>query len=378
MAQFRKNVTGDQYRSQLVTVVSLLAISLTMLSMGSLAASNIGSISDRSQAAPSLNCAKDPCQITLKKLATLSPKGYSIRIPVPYVAQDNRGRFLTSTSDPYQIAVFDSAGRFLRAVSLGQGAPRSTTVLLPTQTSLLAWVSSSKQVLVINDDLTAAPSSIRIPYLPSFVRPDGGIVVTQQIQEPNLIGNPVHLVSPDGEVKKSFGADPPEYRDDLRLFMERVAAPAADGSIWTSAKGRYILEKWNPVNGARLARLPVHSSWFIESSNYPANQNARPRPIIQALWERQGLLWVLIRDADANWKPSTEAERSWSPSTITTIYDWVMEAVDPSSGAVLASLRSGSPIIGRPPQAFVVSYANDPPDGLELLTPVLSRKEKTP
>ncbi len=374
MVQRGQLATGSTQRTLVAAVLALVAASPAVLSVGAWSAGSV--LGDSSQVSQSLNCAKQPCQITLKKLATLSPKGYSLQIPVPYVAQDNKGRFFAATSDRSKIAVFDASGRFLDTVGVTPTAARSTMVLLPTQTGLLAWVSPEQTFAI--KDLVASQSSARFPYRPSFVRSDGAVVVAQQIQEPSLLGYPLHIVSPDGRITKSFGADPPEYRADLRLFMERVAAPAADGAIWASALGRYVIEKWDPATGARLSRVQVHSSWFVESPRYPAGPKDRPHPIVEALWEREGLLWILIRDADANWKPSPEPERRLTPSTMNEIYDWVIEVVDPSSGAVLASMRSGSDISGRPPQTFVIWYSTSPPDGLDLWTPVLTRKEKTP
>ena len=374
----RQNVRRGRHRRMLAAVALSLAVTIpAALSIESSAAWSGSATLDSNQAAQSLNCLKQPCEITLKRLVTLSPKGYSLGIPVPYVAQDRRGRFLASTSDRTKIAVFDPSGRFLQTVNVTPKAARSTVVLLPTQTGLLAWLSP-EQTFSIKDDLTAAQSPNRIPYRPSLIRPDGAALVVQQIQEPKLIGYPLHIVSPDGRVRKSFGADPPEYRADLRLFMERVAAPASDGTIWTSAVGRYVIEKWDPVTGARLAHVPVHSTWFVESPRYPSGPKERPGPVVEALWERDGLLWFLIRDADVKWRPSADPERRLTAAIMNEIYDWVIEAVDPSSGAVLASMRSGSAFSGRPPQTFLISHANSPSDGLDLWTPALNRKEKSP
>lgn len=374
VAQTRGNARISRQRRWVAASASFATLTLAAFSVASQAASSSGSIPrDSTQAGSSLSCAKQQCQVTLTKVTTLSAKGHSLQIPVPYVVRDRQGRFLSSTADRSQIAVFDASGRFVSTVSLARQATRSTMVLLPAPTGPLAW-TSPEQSFSITEALTAQPLSAKIPYRPSFVMPDGAVIVAQQIQDANLIGHPVHVVAPNGQVRKSFGADPPKYRPDLRLLMERVAAPAADGLIWTAAVGRYVIEKWDPTTGARRSHIPVKSSWFGETPNHPTGQKDRPRPIVLGLWERDGLLWTLIRDADANWKASAEPERRWSPSTMNEIYDWVIEAIDPASGAVLASLRSGSSLIPSSSQALVISYTTNPPDGLELWIPVLSRK----
>jgi len=321
-------------------------------------------------------CTNQSCQVTLTKVVSLSAKGHALQIPVPYVVQDPMGRFMTRTSLPTEVVLFDRSGRFLSSLVLSKDAERGTTVLIASPgKGALAWLSPSTEAFTIGSDFKATPSSSRVPYLPSFVRSDGSVVVSQQIQDAKLVGYPLHLVSPQGQIRKSFGAEPPEYRADLPLFMDRVAAPAADDMVWAVAKGRYVLERWNPTLGVRLARVPVRSSWFVEAATYPKNELTRPTPVIQSLWERDGLIWVLIRDADKNWKASTDPERRWSPTTAATIYDWVVEVIDPASGSVLASSRFGSPLIGRPPQAVLVSYATTGAEGLDVWMPVLARKE---
>jgi hypothetical protein len=121
--------------------------------------------------------------------------------------------------------------------------------------------------------------------------------------------------------------------------------------------------------------VEVRSSWFVESTDYPRDERTRPKPVLQALWERDGRIWVLIRDADANWKPGADPERSWSPTRDDAIYDWVLEVVEPATGTVLASRRFGSGMVGRPPQPYLISYNSDRFGGLDIWMPVLNVKE---
>jgi hypothetical protein len=126
--------------------------------------------------------------------------------------------------------------------------------------------------------------------------------------------------------------------------------------VWASAKGRYAIERWNPLTGAMLARVPVKSPWFVESANYPSNNKIRPKPIIETLWESDGLMWVLIRDADTSWKSDADPERAWSPTRDNAIFDWVLEVVEPASGNVLVSRRFDFVLFAHAPQPLVASY----------------------
>jgi hypothetical protein len=259
------------------------------------------------------------------------------------------------------------------------GTDRAVLLFANPRNLVLAWQFPSGRALAIHANLKTSPWPGAIPYRPAFVRADNGTIVAQQIQTAALIGFPLHHIAADGTVVRSFGIDKPEYRADLRLLLDRVPAPSADGSVWASAPGRYIIERWDPLSGARLSRVPVHSSWFVESSSFPGDNRTRPRPIILALWEREALIWVLLQDADSNWKPSESSERLLDPALRNTKHDAVLEAVDPGTGNVVATRRFPFVLFGRPPQPFVVSYAftdAGEPNGLDVWKPELRRKEK--
>jgi len=327
------------------------------------------------------SCVRDNCEIRLSKVVTLVAQSHLLHSPVPYLVQDGQGRFLVRPSNGRQVIVFDSQGLFLSALEAKTQSPRSVISLFQDpRGSVLAWSAPEGQAFRIGADLKLVDWPTPVPYLPSFVRNDGTIVVAQQIRTRELIGAPLHLLGPDGRVLRSFGADTAEYRPDMRLLVERVAAPASDGSVWASAKGRYTLERWNPQTGSRLTRVPVLSPWFTESSNYPSDNKTRPKPVIQSLWERDGVVWALIRDSDAAWKPGADSEQSWSPARYSSSHDWVVEAIDPSTGRVLASSRFDFALTGRPPQPFLISYAVKGGaavgGGLDIWRPELQLKER--
>lgn len=327
---------------------------------------------------PNSDCERGACEIVLTKLVTLSAKGHSLHNPVPFVVQDRSGRYLARGSTGRQIVAFDRAGGLLAVLDPPDPSPRAVVALLHSPSgSAGTWVGPSGDAYLITQDFKLTPW-FRVPYQPRFIRPDGTMVVAQQIQTPALIGYPLHLVSANGTVLRSFGTETPEYRADLRLFMERVVAPATDDSVWESPKGRYVLGRWNPVTGQRLSRTAVRSSWFVESADYPRDNRTKPRPIVEAIWERDHVIWSLIRDADSQWKPGADPEQSWSPDRYSSEYDWVLEVIDPKSGTVLVSRRFPFALVGRPPQPLVVSFASaggNTGGGLDVWLPEVRRKE---
>jgi hypothetical protein len=60
------------------------------------------------------------------------------------------------------------------------------------------------------------------------------------------------------------------------------------------------------------------------------------------LWEDDtGMLWVLLRDADLEWRPPPggNTERPIDAEEYEQTYDWILEAIDPASGTIVASRR---------------------------------------
>ncbi len=253
-------------------------------------------------------CSPGQCDVALTHVATLTDKTQLRILPDHsfFVIQDRSGRFFTIARKRDQIVVFDSAGRIESVVgSRGKGHGeflRITSLLPGPGAALSAYDAQLRRLTVIGPDLevkTVEPA----PYRPDLILGDGSMIVAQHIPTPELIGYPIHHVGPLGRVLGSFGADTPEFRMDQRLITDRIIAPGRDGTVWAASPGRYALEHWDPVAGKKLGQVVVVSSWFKESPSLGNDERVRPMPIIEALWHNEGLLWVLLRDADANWRP---------------------------------------------------------------------------
>lgn len=114
----------------------------------------------------------------------------------------------------------------------------------------------------------------------------------------------------------------------------------------TFVLGRQIptAERWDPATGERLARVDVSSAWFVGAPGPHEDPFQPPDPIIEAVTEdHRGLLWVLLRDAAADWQPPHPSEVNWeqpvTPESYDAAHDWVLEVVDPETAAVIASHR---------------------------------------
>jgi hypothetical protein len=143
-----------------------------------------------------------------------------------------------------------------------------------------------------------------------------------------------------------------------RLVTNMRVALSADGSLWAVAPGHYILERWDPQTGKKLQRVDVASTWFKDSDVYDADERTRPVSVIEGVWEdEQGLVWLLIRASDADWRPPARAniERIMDDAEYNATYDWIIEVVEPGTARVLASTRVPDVLWYRGPAPLLLS-----------------------
>ncbi len=126
----------------------------------------------------------------------------------------------------------------------------------------------------------------------------------------------------------------------------RGRAPT-DSGLWIASRTRYKAEFYGP-DLARRRTIEPAAKWFqphqSEFSN-PVEERPKPR-ILHLHQDVEGVLWFIISVADVDWEPIQEAgEVMATAARIAQLYDWILEAVDPLSGARIASTRFDWPIM---------------------------------
>lgn len=273
-----------------------------------------------------------------------------------------------------RLLIFDKSGNFRTSILRGDGKPftRIGSIVPSPDGGFIVYDARARTNHPVSRDLRVGTPSIALAA-PSLVLPSGQIVSAAQIRSPALVGFPIHVMDREGRVTRSFGADLPEYRPDLKLFTDRIVGPGRLGTIWSAPKGRYVLEQWDPLKGLRIAKVSVRSTWFKDSESPQRDEMTRPQPILESVWEDKNCLWVLLRDGDAEWKPSppVTGERPFNVIEYARNYDWVLEAIDAATGRVLASSRFRDPVWGRSPSQFLVIRDKAAPSNYRVSRPVL-------
>lgn len=333
-------------------------------------------------------CAGGDCTIVFNRVVTLSDSASPGMFGgVIFVDRDAAGNFLTTNISFDHFLIFDSTGRLLDVTGgRGQGPDEYRRGYVPTRgpfDSLYIADMVNARLSVLSPDRRYI-RSVPFPYVPDLILADGTFIIAATLAAPSAAGYPVHHVAKDGTVLRSFGVDDPEYRADMRQLFTRVVGPGDGATVWMTPPGRYRLEEWDVASG-RLLRTVTRAApdWFTESLTAVGSAAlVRPDPVVNRLWEDEGgLLWVFATVPDPDWKPLFSGEspsRGLTHDERSSIYDWMIEVLDPETGALVASQQFDEEMWIRYPYQYFVRPAGVRGDGVffDLLTPRLSVKRR--
>ena len=290
------------------------------------------------------SCSAGGCEVDLVERARLlDPSPSILSESSVIVSRDTDGRYWAVGKTGGRIIVFDSQGR-VRA-TLGEkleGGLHLVAIgrLLPAANGGTFVYDYRQGVATLLGRDLKPQRTLSLRYLPSVSRPDGSVVIARQIQTPEHVGYPLHVMNAQGRIVRSFGTDTPQFRADIQPKTERLVASAANGRVWVMSPADYTFELWDPEKGTRLSTITVKSP--RAGPLKPAtDERIRPLPLVEAFWEKDGIFWTCVREADTAWQPPQGAntERSFNISEYNKTYDWVLEAIDVGSGRVVAERR---------------------------------------
>lgn len=208
----------------------------------------------------------------------------------------------------------------------------------------------------------------RLPFIVDTwaVLPDGRHVYNGLSYTPDLVGLPLHVYDEESRrITTSFGHE--GVRVDRsprsRRALRRRVAVAADGNIWAARSNRYRIDKWSP-DGDHIMRIERDAPWFRPWEEWPGvDYEVRPLPAIVGVRDwGGGLLMVIVRVADREWRPMHPARivqdhEVTSAAQEEELYDTVIEVLDIRSGTVLGRTRVAERVVGLVGRDGFYSYA---------------------
>lgn len=307
------------------------------------------------------------CQVEVEMMFELGGPGDTTNIVhTNFLPMDSKGRvYFQSVYFPGSIVVFDRQGRHLHTIGRdgeGPGEFRSWAALFTSPgDSLYAFDSGLYRLSVFSPDFEFVRSARIEPPLrlqDGFFQSDGSLLISSVGRGPQTFGRPLHVVDPDGRIRRSFGEKEGMIGGDVERDLSRRLAPAEGGGSWATHIYRYSIEHRGP-GGELIEVLERHPGWGpnpdIEASTPQDATGSPPSSVVADIQvDDAGRLWMLVWVADEDWKAAfgNEGERPARHD----LRDTIIEVLDPTRRGVVARSRIDDLAIGFSAPGVIFTY----------------------
>ena len=278
-----------------------------------------------------------------------------------HVVRDRHGRYFVMAGFPVDRILVYNAGGHLDSVwgrgGEGPGEYESIRQLLMLRGDSLGVVDDAGLRLTVLDSAGSVARTQPLPFHPfRMVQLDNGTLVMAGLDRTASGGGYVmHLIRPDGSVSP-FGPEGTVLRSRPSASQRHLATRGK--TVWAARPDRYELTEF-ALDGTPLRVLRREADWFPDREKEGAVSIAKegPSPFLVAIRvDEQGLIWTMVRLADADWAPSDASGpfASWGRH-----YDSIVEVIDPGRGLVVKSQRFPWYGHGFTNDGFFVSHRED-------------------
>lgn len=293
------------------------------------------------------------CDISLEHIATLGSESDTIWPTVmSAVVRTGDGGFIVGSSDhPGVQLIYSSSGALVRTFGRqgegpGEYQPWTIPVIGPADTISIVDMMASRRTVI--DSIGTPVRTHRLPTrFRSAVFIQNRMIVQADIRTPELIGIPLHEIrGDDGSIVRSFG-DVDTYQTP-GVDGVRIIAAAGDSGLWVAAPNRLAFDFFD-LSLTRTHTMELAEDWFKPNAGGELSPfNAPSAPRILTAWQGEdGILWTIIRVADAEWRPTPPptVERAPRLEDGVPVYDWILMAIDPGTGHQVGTARFDGPLV---------------------------------
>jgi hypothetical protein len=267
------------------------------------------------------------------------------------LARTASGHFLLGPRSPHAnaaITEYDAAGKYLTAFARPGDGPGEARwphfLLLSPQDSLYLFDGAKISVFAPNHQFVRTIPSLALSVVSAgtaVLLKDGRFVIATEVTGPSRTGLPLHLMSSDGTIAKSFGAEAPMIRPDDPRELWRVIATAGPAEVWAAHANRYEIERWD-VAGI-LRQVLVRDTPMFPPSRVLTGMDPIPSIIVALRQDPEGYVWTLLgipkSGRAASSSRATGRTGGPPPNALNEIFDTVIEVLDPRTGTLVASRR---------------------------------------
>ena len=174
---------------------------------------------------------------------------------------------------------------------------------------------------------------------PPVLLPDGSWILNTSIYSADLVGYPLHRMTAEGRIVRSFGDVRDETRQDRVVGAGQIRRLARDrdGFIWAAHLLDYRIDQFDD-EGDLVATLSGVPWW--ESLSVSEARTGRPLgAVIGISVMSDGHLLLLSRVADPEWAEHVTRYETgaYSVDDYGGYYDSVIDVIDPATGELIQS-----------------------------------------
>jgi len=286
------------------------------------------------------------------------------------VVRDAAGRiFLIHNDDPSRIQIFEANGDYIRSLgSQGQGPGQFTAaawLILDARGNLYVFDSVIQRMTVFSpafDVLETRSFPQRLRILGALLLNEGFVVAGLSYRE-DSVGYPLHLLTRDLQITRSFGATDQTARPDMRVLQLRSIAKGTGGRIWSAPLNKYVIEEWEPADGTLHRAFVRDVNWFTpwyvgESISF----ETPPQPVLRSIWQDGGgLLWVLATVGAEDWRDALYVGDDQELVVLDRerLNDTFIEVIEPSTGRLLFSKKVPQELVAFTNDGLMVGNTED-------------------
>lgn len=177
-----------------------------------------------------------------------------------------------------------------------------------------------------------------------------GVLVTNNASQPrHFRPRPFYALDLESGEQTALGDSLPKRAEDFDQTHLYWLHPAGERSFWAVRwVGTYRIELWDAM-GRHLMTFQRETSWFPDNDTWhQPDPDHPPNPHVMAVWpdaERPEVLWIATSVPDRRWREAlgrsqrAEGQVYYPVLDQERAYDTMIEAIDLSSGVLLASRR---------------------------------------
>ena len=319
------------------------------------------------------------CRIELVPSARIVDAADALIGGDPIVVRWGRDTYAVAGPGVSGVLLFRANGRFLRRLGRDGAGPgeyrRVSGLHVDAGDTLWIFDPTNKRVTkVAPGGRVLAHHSIQGRAHPAGIArlQDGSFLLAMDLRTPDAFGMPIHHVTDDFSITRSFGAPIVTVRRADAVHTTRLLSRATPSAAWAAWMTRYRLELWN-ADGKAQRTLGRGRSWLTEWQDArPSDQPPNPFIVAVQAWA-DSLLWVIGTVPSKKWKPPKRTPiddmvRLDDTASLDENFDSIVDLIDLRSGRLLASRRFDESLRGFAGHGEVVQHAVDSDGVLSIKT----------